>query len=222
MPAPAKPNSANSITLRSTPESSSGSGKSLEHLEWINDQLTILAEAFGEALTEQRQEIYCAGLADIRQDNLQVAFRRARYELKWFPKLAELRELAGVSSGILSDRRPGVEEAWALCPKSEDDSVVWTEEMAEAFELARKLLHEHGEIAARMAFKEKYTTLLASARVESRPVKWMISLGWDKADRVRALSDAVRKQQIQPAEAYGLLGPEAGEEFLLSLPVPQR
>src|SRR2546421_716023 len=124
MPAPAKPNSANSITLRSTPESSSGSGKSLEHLEWINDQLTI---------------------------------------------------------------------------------------MAEAFELARKLLHEHGEIAARMAFKEKYTTLLASARVESRPVKWMISLGWDKADRVRALSDAVRKQQIQPAEAYGLLGPEAGE-----------
>ena len=94
--------------------------------------------------------------------------------------------------------------------------------MAEAFELARKLLHEHGEIAARMAFKEKYTTLLASARVESRPVKWMISLGWDKADRVRALSDAVRKQQIQPAEAYGLLGPEAGEEFLLSLPVPQR
>lgn len=194
----------------------------MEHLDWINDQLTILAEAFGESLTEQRQEIYCAGLVDIAQPKLQIAFRRARYELKWFPKLAELRELAGFSPHNPDDGRPGVEEAWALCPKSEETSVVWTEEMAEAFEVARKLLSEENEIAARMAFKEKYATLLASARAEGRPVRWIVSLGWDKADRVRALTDAVRKKQIPPGQAFGLLGPEAAEEFLLALPVPER
>jgi hypothetical protein len=65
-------------------------------LSWISDELMILAEAFGEPLTEQRVEIYTSGLADIPQDRLQGAFRRARYELTWFPKLAELRNLAGL------------------------------------------------------------------------------------------------------------------------------
>jgi hypothetical protein len=91
----AKPNNENLITSRLTPGSSSDSERSLVILSWISDELTILAEAFGEPLTEQRVEIYASGLADIPQDRLQVAFKRARYELTWFPKLAELRNLAG-------------------------------------------------------------------------------------------------------------------------------
>lgn len=194
----------------------------MAHLDWINDQLTILTEAFGEAITEQRQEIYCAGLADLPQSKLQVAFRRARYELRFFPKLAELRELAGASPDNANDGRPGVEEAWALCPKSEEISAVWTEEMADAFEVARKLLNDGDEIAARMAFKEKYSTLLASARFEGKPVRWSVSLGWDKNDRVRALTEAVQKNQILPRHAYGLLGPEGQDEFVAALPAPER
>ena len=58
-------------------------------------QLTALAEAFGEQLTLERVDIYVGGLADLSQDQLRAAFRRALYELKWFPKLAELRDLAG-------------------------------------------------------------------------------------------------------------------------------
>src|SRR5258708_21840779 len=112
MPDPTKLNSENSIISKSTRGSSNGSEKGLEFLEWIHDQLTILAEAFGETLTEQRQEIYCGGLADIQQNQLGTAFRRARYELKWFPKLAEIRELAGVLPDGASDGRPGPEEAW--------------------------------------------------------------------------------------------------------------
>jgi hypothetical protein len=64
-------------------------------LSWISDQLTVLAEAFGEPLTAERVEIYVGGLADISRDQLRIAFGRALYELKWFPKLAELRDLAG-------------------------------------------------------------------------------------------------------------------------------
>lgn len=193
-----------------------------ELLDWIADEITILAEAFAESPSEQRQEIYCAGLVDIPKERLRAAFRRAHRELKYFPKLAELRELAGVLPADVSDGRPGPEEAWALCPKNEEISVVWTEEMAKAFELARKLLNEGETIAARFAFKEKYATLLKSARLESRPVKWEVSLGWDKADRVRALTEAVQKTQISPRQAYDLLGPEGQDELLLALPSPER
>src|SRR5215471_7190228 len=112
MSEPVKPNNENSIILKSTPEPSSDSERNLEFFDWIHNELTTLAEAFGEPLTDQRQDIYFGGLADIPQDQLRVAFRRARYELKWFPKLAELRGLAGVSIDEILDGRPGPEEAW--------------------------------------------------------------------------------------------------------------
>jgi hypothetical protein len=67
-------------------------------LSWISDQLTLLAEGFGEPLTAERVEIYAGGLIDIPQDRLQVAFKRALRELTWFPKLAELRNLAGAKT----------------------------------------------------------------------------------------------------------------------------
>src|SRR5580698_52249 len=162
----AKQSSANLITLRSTPGSSNDSGKGLELLDWINDQLTILAEAFGEQITAERQEIYCAGLADLQQDPLQTAFRRARYELKWFPKLSELRELAGVMPGAQNDGRPGPEEAWAKMPKGkrmEDDSIVWCEEEQIAYGACRSLLVGGDQIGARMAFKERYEKEVAEA-----------------------------------------------------------
>lgn len=84
--------------MKSTPASNSASGTSLELLNWISDQLTMLAEAFAEPLTEERMEIYVRGLADIPQDQLRVSFQRALRQLTWFPKLAELRNFAGANS----------------------------------------------------------------------------------------------------------------------------
>jgi hypothetical protein len=71
---------------------------SLEHELWIVDQLTILAEALGESgerVSPQRLEIYARELADVNRAHLEVAFARARRESKFFPKIAEVRELAG-------------------------------------------------------------------------------------------------------------------------------
>jgi hypothetical protein len=58
----------------------------------------MLAEAFGESLTEERMEIYARALADIPQDRLNLAFQRALRERTFFPKVAELRALALASS----------------------------------------------------------------------------------------------------------------------------
>lgn len=57
--------------------------------------MTILAEALGEQITTARLRIYVEMLSDISQPGLAEGFRRAHRELRFFPKIAELRQLAG-------------------------------------------------------------------------------------------------------------------------------
>jgi hypothetical protein len=72
-------------------------------LGWLVEQLTVLAEAMGETMTAARLKIYAADLADIEGAALAVAFQRARRECRFFPKIAELRELAGVGRAEQQD-----------------------------------------------------------------------------------------------------------------------
>ena len=196
----------------------------MELLDWINDELTILAEAFGERLTEERQEIYCAGLADIQRERLAASFRRARYELKWFPKLAELRELSGASGTNYADGRPGPEEAWARMPKGErieNDTVVWCEEERAAYEACRSLLLNGDLIGARMAFKERYERELAEVRAAGRPARWTISAGYDMEQRLSALSSAVQDKRISLNGALDFIPGERRSDFAQMLPPGQ-
>jgi hypothetical protein len=52
----------------------------------------------GEPMTAVRLKIYAADLADLSPSQLQTAFTRARRESQFFPKIAQLRELAGEAS----------------------------------------------------------------------------------------------------------------------------
>jgi hypothetical protein len=79
-------------------------------LAWIIDQLTLLAEAFGEPLMPQRLELYVRDLCDLTPEQLRIAFQRARRELKFFPKIAELRALAGETRKELTEA--GAIAAW--------------------------------------------------------------------------------------------------------------
>jgi hypothetical protein len=82
----------------------------------------------------------------------------------------------------LLDGRPDENEAWAVALTSQDEAetVVWTQEMAEAFNLARPLLTAGDEIAARMAFKDAYKRLVGDARGSSKPdaMVRVCRLGW--------------------------------------------
>jgi|HubBroStandDraft_6_1064221.scaffolds.fasta_scaffold170771_2 hypothetical protein len=198
------------------PESNSGSEKNLELLDWINNELTILAEAFGEPMTEQRQEIYCHGLIGIPKNQIQTAFGRARYELKWFPKLAELRELAGILPGAPNDGRPGPEEAWARMPKGErieEDSVVWCEEERIAYGACRSLLLEGDLIGARMAFKERYEKELSDARSQAKPVRWSMSAGYNVDHRLSTLAGAVEQKRLSLESALNFVSVERRDDF---------
>ena len=91
-------------------ESSSGSENVSKVFSWIVDQLTMLAEGFGETLTVERTEIYAQALADIPRDRLSVAFRRALRELTYFPKVAELRNFA--VSSTKDEKKVEANAAW--------------------------------------------------------------------------------------------------------------
>lgn len=208
------------IAQRSGGTPTSQSGTDSEQRLLVVDQLTILSEAFGQQVTEERMRVYCSDLADLTVEQVKLACWKARRELKFFPKIAELRELAGISE--LLDGRPGVEQAWTMCPKTEEQSTVWTDEIALAFGSARPLINEGDMIGARMAFKEVYTAELERARASRRPVKWNASLGWDATDRVRALSEAVLSKRIATDYALNLLAPVQQEELLCQLPAPER
>ena len=87
----------------------------LEKELWLVDQLTMLAEAFGESgekLSAQRLQIYACDLADLDRSQLEIAFLRARRECKFFPKIAELRELAGANPA--QEREAEGCKAWDL------------------------------------------------------------------------------------------------------------
>lgn len=188
------------------------------------DELTILGEAFGEVLTAERQAIYARALSDISKDQLRGAILTAVKELKWFPKVAELRELAGVSYGIASDGRPGPEEAWASMPKGErieEDTVVWCEEERTAYDACRSLLLDGDLIGARMAFKERYERELSKARSENKAVHWSISAGYDMEQRFSALASAVQDRRISLDNALNFIPGERISDFAQMLPPPQ-
>lgn len=166
------------------------------------------------------QAIMVRDLAEeLSDEQIVCGLSRLRKEREWVSVKAII-ELSGKAEG--DDGRPSTEIAWAMCPRTEEHSVVWTDEMAEAFEFCRKMLLDGDEIAARMVFKEQYLLVVGRARQRRIPVRWRPSLGWDQADRVRALSEAVTKGRIEAKVAYGLLGPAQQEEFMQQLPAPER
>lgn len=146
------------------------------------------AEIYGRQMSRMAAEMLLEDLSGFPAEAILSALSRCRKELRTFPTVADI--LARIEDG-----RPGVEEAWAMIPKDERDSVVWTGEMSEAFGAIRVLL-DSDAVAARMAFKEAYLKLLADARATRKPAKWSVSLGFDKRGREAALRDAVVKGRL--------------------------
>src|SRR5258708_7633161 len=83
----------------------------LELVAWTTNQLGILAVAFVEPITPARLRVYAEDLAtDLSREQIAVALQRARRELKFFPKIAELRELTGAGAAAMRDVE--AEAAW--------------------------------------------------------------------------------------------------------------
>lgn len=153
------------------------------------EAVAVTAELCGRVFTAPAAKVFVDDLAAYPEHQVLGALRRCRREVRGILTVQDV-----VSR--LEDGRLGAEEAWAMLPKSEADSVVWTTEMAEALRVCQPLLDDGDTVAARMSFKQAYDRIVANARDAGRPPDWQISLGFDPKGRDQALREAVERGRI--------------------------
>jgi hypothetical protein len=112
------------------------------------------------------------------------------------------------------DGRPTADEAWASIPHSENESVIWTEEMAQAYGVAAPLIENGDKVAARRAFIDRYEWLVAKARESGTSMKVMPSFGFDAAGRESAIQKAIDKGLISKSKASLYLPKKATESAI--------
>lgn len=159
--------------------------------------VAVTAELCGRTFSEGAARVFVEDLSRFPEPAVMGALARCRREVKGALTIQDV-----VSR--LDDGRPGVEEAWSQMPFDESQSVVWTDEMANAFGVARGLLDEGDRVAARMAFKETYVRLVGEARDAGRLVSWSPSLGFDKSGQDAVLAAAVSKGRLTYEHAQSI------------------
>lgn len=127
--------------------------------------------------------------------------------------------IAQIDGMVADDGRPGAEEAWSMASRAQDESetVVWTDEMAQAWQACSSVMFMGDEIGARMAFKEAYNRLVDAARAQRRPVNWSASLGHDSSKRHDALKVAESRGLIGHDDVLRLAPPASSENAVALL-----
>lgn len=169
------------------------------------DKLTTLLAEWGDIhareITPSLVQAYANKLQDLTIEQIAAAGKahdshpdRGRF----FPKPADLRSYV-----IEEDGFPTADEAWAICPSDESQSVVWCDEIVQAWGIAEPIMSDR--VAARMAFKGAYERLVAQARAEGRRPVWTASLGHDKHSRRDVIEAAARAGRLTHEHAAKLL-----------------
>lgn len=168
--------------------------------------IAVTAELTDTDLSEFAARIMAKDLSGFPENQVLKALERCRKELKGRLRISDVIDR-------IDDGRPGHEEAWAMIPKNESASVVWTREMAESFGIALGLIDDGDHVAARMAFIETYKSKCTDARNNGVPVSWEPSLGHDRNGRESVLMDAVEKGRLTHSNALSLLPYHEQTEF---------
>jgi hypothetical protein len=164
----------------------------------VGKAVIVTCELVGQTLSDAAIEGIVAELSRYPEASVMEALLRCRRELRRLTLADILDRVPG--------QHPGPEEAWGLvsrCLANEQISIVWTEEMREAYGTAAALASD--PVAARMAFKEVYSKLVSTARAHRQSPAWSVSLGYDPHGRELALTEAVQKNQISQDHAARLL-----------------
>lgn len=170
--------------------------------------VAVTAELTGAELSEAALRVMAGDLDAYPEAAVIRALDRCRKELKSRLTLAAVLERVEEQDG-----RPGADEAWAIAlgALDEADTVVWTDEMAEAFAVARPVLEARDKVGARVAFRDAYERLVREGREAGKGCKWVASIGHDAARREAALTQAAQRGRVAAASVAHLLPAPAGD-----------
>ena len=172
--------------------------------------LAVTAELTGTVMSDAAAKVMAEDLSAYPKAQVLGALVKCRRELKGRMTISDV-------ISRLDDGRPGPEEAWAMIPHDEQDSVVWTTEMAEAFGVANSLIKAGDDVQARMAFLEVYRDRVQKARDQKMPVRWMPSLGFDPLGREGVLLEAVENGRLTAKHVLGILPYRDGSDAIRRL-----
>ena len=173
-----------------------------DDLAWLVRQLAATAELLGQELKPNAAALLAEDLAAYDRNVLAAALRRVRTEHtgRLTPKaiIDRIDEVAG---------RPAANEAWALASQALDEraTIVWTDEMSDAWAVAQPLAAARDMVGARMAFIATYERLVRVAREERRMPQVRVSLGWDTGARAVAVEHAHSRGYITAEQAADML-----------------
>lgn len=164
----------------------------------IRQALALTCELTGTDLSPAAMHAMAAELGLHPESRVLEALRLCRLDCR------HRLTLADVFSRI-DDGRPEPDEAWAKVPRDEAVTVVWTDEIRQAWAAAAPLIELGEEISGRMAFLQVYRREVQRARDEHRKVNWTVSLGHDQAGREGPLRAAAERGQLTHEHVQGLL-----------------
>lgn len=158
-----------------------------EGITWLAGELAATAEAMGQTISTNAAGLMTADLAKFSQEQLRTALSRTRMECTGKLTLKAILDQLDVLQG-----RPGGNEAWALAlrAREERDTVVWTDEVAQAWAAAAPMASGRDLVGARMAFKDAYERITQNARDTFKRPEPQIAVGWDNAQRVAVVTEA--------------------------------
>lgn len=162
----------------------------------LEQEIQATAEIYGRQMSRMSAIMFLQDLSGYGEDAISKALARCRMELRTFPTIADILSR-------IDDGRPTADEAWAMIPRDESSSVVWTAEIASAYGTVYSLIDEDRQ-AARLAFRDKYLSLVAESRRKRIAPKWLVSLGFDRDQRLSAIRNAVDRGRltIEAAREY--------------------
>ncbi|WAM57381.1 hypothetical protein [Vreelandella venusta] len=162
------------------------------------------AEVLGHELRPAAAVLMADDLASYPFDEIRRALSRCRAELHGKLTLAALIDrLPSANAHLLPN------EAWALALRSldEQETVVWTPEIARALGVAKPVLSGGDQVGGRMAFLAAYERELEAAKAEGRQPQWQVSLGHDQQRREIVLNEAVSAGKLPAPKVAHLLTP---------------
>lgn len=163
--------------------------------ESLIDELAVTLEFSGANVSKAAMKMLIDMLERYPEDKVKIAIGRCRDEVRGRLCPADI-----VSRIREDDGRPSADEAWAMLPRSEEQTVVWTDEMSASYGVASHMM-ESDRVAARMSFIAAYHTRVSEARGQAKPVRWSATLGTYEAGRDAVILDAVRKGRLSPIQA---------------------
>ena len=150
--------------------------------------LMATAEVMGNEIKPNVALVIVDDLSVYALGDVLQALTRVRRECSGKLTLKMILDILAPLGGWLS-----ANEAWAVALPAIDEAatVMWTPEIAKAFEVARPILEGGDKIGARMAFIPAYDRLIDHAKRESRTPSYEVSAGWDANMREVAMRQAV-------------------------------